>query len=162
MMVFTCSSCMLVVRIMGDAQQVSFLVGEGSAFWPDKYVCPRCAHRVLATPLDKTPPELLAASDVLHLEAEEMYAALNGLGLPEERVATKTAVENALFNHRVVKVGGETSPGTNRCKIDWLELDDGTRLFFAAGGRGAVVYRVRKRVSYTEKVDGKSSAGIQA
>lgn len=157
MVVLTCGTCLLVVRVMGDTQQVSFLVGEQSPFWPDKYKCPRCDGLALATTLDKAPPELLVSSGVIFLEAEELFAALNGLGLPEERKASKDVVEKLLKEQRVVRVGGENFPTTTRCRVDWLDLDDGTRLFFAAGGRGAVVYRVRRPHSYVEKTDGKSN-----
>lgn len=162
MIVLTCGSCLLVVRVLGDRDQVDFLVGEKSGFWPDRYRCPRCDNRALATTLDRTPPELLAKDGILHLEAEELFAALNGLGLPEERIATKEVVEQLLLEHRVVRVGGSTSARTSRCQVDWLDLDDGTRLFFAAGGRGAVIYRVRKRHSYMEKTDGEGNARVQA
>jgi hypothetical protein len=143
---------------MGDHDQVDFLVGEKSGFWPDKYKCPRCDHMALATTLGNTPPEMLARPGVLLLEAEELFAALNGLGLPEERVATKEVLEQLLLKHMVVNVRGETLPGTKRCRIDWLDLVDGSRVFFAAGGKGAVVYRIRKRHSYTENIDGESNA----
>jgi hypothetical protein len=144
---------------MGKPPRIDSMVGKNSEFWPDKYVCPKCGSQALATGIGETPSELLVGKDVLELEPEELFAALHGLGLPEDRNATAETVIPLLTEKRVVKVKGSNIPNTKRFHLDWLELEDGTRLYLAAGGYGAVIYRVRPPIRV--RSDGQSSVEVQ-
>ncbi len=148
MLSIVCNECLLCLQVVDDRDD---LVGAGSDFWPNKYPCPGCT-RVLAARAE----ESLTASErtfrVVFLSAEELFAALNGLGLPDEQDCTKEIVEGLLREHPIRRVAGTTIRDTQRFCLEHLELWDGTRLFFGASPEGAIVYRVVRRPNYAERV----------
>lgn len=152
MIVVVCSnaSCGTAIRVMGDALEINELVGPSSEFWPDKYICPTCefpAAGVMEHDIDvRSLPKLR------DLEAQEFFQALNGMGLPEEQECTIDAVTQALITSRVVRVVGHSITNSKRFALEWLELEDGRRMYFAAGTHGATVYRLTLPVKHTEKV----------
>lgn len=158
MIVVSCGSCSLVIQVMGDPKQIDYLVGKSSRYWPDKYVCPRCESQALAVEGECAPPELLAHPRTMFLEAEEFYAALNGFGVPSEREADYETVRDLLTSMRITGIKARPSGNPKRTLIEWLELEDGTRVYIASGGRGATVYRIKRKTSYVEQIDGKSSS----
>jgi hypothetical protein len=151
MIVISCSSCALAIRVMGEPAEVHSLVGERSGFWPDRYTCPSCGGHAEA----QAEPEFLAsaqgAAPLRDLTVFEAFAALEGLGFPEEHECVLDVVENLLRSTPVRRVAGRSIRGSRRSYIDHLELWDGTKIFLGAGPGGAVVYRIAKPPSYANR-----------
>lgn len=154
MILIVCESCQLCLRVMGSREEVQSLVGEDSSFWPDQYPCPRCEKLIYAVRELEADPRIFGLLTLVDVNAGEAFAALNGMGLPEEGDCRRGVLEDLLRTHPVKKLSGKDIPGTNRCRVDFIELWDNTRLYFAAGAEGAVVYRVVRPRSYVEKIDG--------
>jgi len=144
-----CLTCRVGLRTCGDEAEVSTLLGPESECYPDQYPCPTdgCVGR--AQYLESIDPAALARLEIHEVTPQEAFAALNGLGFPPERDCGETAVRLAL-THQVTEAGVRQIRGTNRSVLDWLQLDDGTRLYLASSSEGAVVYRLARRFSYVE------------
>jgi hypothetical protein len=83
--------------------------------------------------------------NIRDLTPVEAYATLTaGVGLPEDRDCRKEIIEQVVLETPIRKVVGQDVPGTNRFNIDYMELWDGTRLYFGASGHGAIIYRVTR------------------
>lgn len=151
MIVVACSGCALALRVIGDPAEIHPLVGEQSEFWPNRYPCPRCGALAQGNV-----ESALSASDLAHfklvdLGPAELFAALNGLGLPNEKACSLAEIA-ALFKETPVRrVAGADIPGAERCVIHYFELWDGTRIYLGAAPEGAVVYRNVPPQSYLEK-----------
>lgn len=152
MMVVACAACGLVVRVLGDPNEVGPLVGSASEFWPDRYECPECGARARATLESEVDPCLLAGRRARDLTAQEALAAFHGLGLPDEQMCDVQSVVKLLREQRIRRVVADDISGLARCYLRELELDDGTRLYLGAGAGGALVYRMTRPTSYTERV----------
>jgi hypothetical protein len=126
------------------------LFGEKSDWYPDKFPCPWVNCDGKGELLTSIQPEALAALSVHELTPQEAYVAFNGLGLPEEQDCGPTAVQVA-FNKLVKKVNVALLKGTNRSIVNWIEFEDGTRLFLGATAAGAIVYRIAKPRSFTQE-----------
>lgn len=150
MIVVLCPRCHLGLRTIGLLDEVAFLVGSSSEFWPDKYTCPRCEGAARGA-LEADVPEL-HQFEVRDLSVQELYAALNGLGLPEERACTLELVNARLHESPVKRLVGVDIPGTDRCVLRQMELVDGTRFYFGAGPEGAVIYRHVPPQKYMDRV----------
>jgi hypothetical protein len=155
MILIICQPCALCIRIMGDPEEISHLIGEKSDFWPDKYVCPRCEKSCEGIAEIDVDPSAYLAVELVDVNAQEAFAAMHGMGLPHEGDCRKLVLEGLLKEQPVRKLHGRNIPHTNRCSVDCLELWDGSKLYFAAGAEGAVVYRITRPTSYVEKVDGR-------
>lgn len=152
MIVILCTNaaCQARFRVLGDPAEVATLVGDQSEFWPDRYVCPLCEGR--AQCVSEAEIDVSTLGPVRDLEAMEMFQALNGVGLPEEMNCTQKNVAELLLHHRVVRIGGHDVRNTPRYALEWMDLDSGHRLFFAASSHGALVYRIRPPVNHTKKL----------
>jgi hypothetical protein len=91
----------------------------------------------------------LAGLEIHDVTPQEAFAALNGLGFPPERDCGETAVRQALTK-KILNAGVRQIRGINRSVLEWLEFEDGTRLYLASSSDGAVVYRLARRFSYAE------------
>jgi len=163
-MMSLCSRCGTVVRVVGDARQITMLVGMDSDFWPNGYVCPVCNGAAVGVETGQETPEMLSGQvgdTLLELSPEEAFALYMGLGTPKERACTLATVAQVL-HEGVVDWQLEEDTQTGRIYIAWMETAQGTRLYLGAGPHGAVVYRVRPKQSYTEKVqDAQVGAAVQ-
>ena len=144
MILVLCQSadCGTVTRVMGEPHEVMTLVGQNSEWWPNKYSCPRCnatAHGELEHLVN---PSELGARHVIELEAQEMFLCLQGMGLPEERDCRSEVVVAALKASSVKKVKCYGVQGTWRTILEWLELENGTKLYFGSSAHGAAIYRI--------------------
>lgn len=149
MIIIACLRCSVGLRTSGDEAEVFTLLGPGSDWYPDKYPCPTdgcTGHSEFVTAIE---PSALAALTIYDVSPQEAFAALNGLGLPPERDCGESAVREA-FTKKIVGVGARQLRGQNRCAVDWIEFEDGTRLYLGASGDGALAYRLSKRFSYVE------------
>lgn len=150
-MIIVCSACGMGLRVQGDPEEILYLLGEKSDFWPDKYPCPTCAAKCKAFLECEIDTPALALMTMIDLTPQEAYAALFGLGLPEERSCCAEVVE-ALFKEHGIVAKGRQHHGVLRYYLDELTLKDGTRFFLAPSPYGAVIYRVSKPHSYTKEM----------
>jgi hypothetical protein len=151
MILVICPKCALALRVIGDAEEVQSLVGEGSEFWPDHYVCPRCG----AAAVTCMENEVASGLDRVHLRdltPPEALAALHGLGLPNEQVCTKELLEALLREQPVRRIAARDIEGSHRCYLHHIELWDGTKIYLGAGSGGAIVYRIASPFSYAENI----------
>ncbi len=151
MILVTCTACRLALRVLGDVEEISLLVGERSDFWPSKYTCPRCEGPAKGQPEDALLPSELLPFELRDLSAQELFAALNGLGLPDEQACSAEVVGTLLRETPIRRVRIRDVPGSPRSILEQLELWDGTRLYFGASPAGAIVYRNVPAQSYVEK-----------
>lgn len=153
MMLLICSStaCGLVIRVVGDQQQVSAMLGPSSDFYPDRYKCACGAPAGLAFEEDIN-PQSIAGHPLRTLEAEEAFRVQYGLGLPEEQNCSRRNVEEALRRSPIKRVGGHEVAGSSSFILEFFELQDCTRLYFSASTHGAAVYRIVPPGGYAKKI----------
>lgn len=150
-MLVPCLNCYATIRVIDEAEKIRVLVGQGSEFWPDKYPCLVCESPCEAIAESDAEPAAIARMKVRDLNAEELYAALMGLGTPDEMVCDAATVRE-LLTKPVTRIVGKDIPNTTRFLLEIIEVEGGTKLYFGAGAQGAVVYRIVRPVSYTKKV----------
>jgi hypothetical protein len=78
--------------------------------------------------------------DVHNITAKDLWLAVNGLGLPEERKFSDTEIVGLLTEHKIVFVSAKMKR-TGRVLIESLTLKNGKRLSF---GDGAVIYKIEE------------------
>lgn len=143
-----CTACGHGLRISpGDDGELESLFGE---WHPNKYPCFNCGEAAqVVEAIDSTSVLQFVLHDVT---AGEAFAAMNGLGLPQEQECSPAAVEK-LFSERTVKrAKTRVIRNSHRCVIDFLEFDDGSRLYLGSSSVGAVVYRISSPHSYAQQV----------
>jgi hypothetical protein len=148
MIFILCASCRCALRVTGDLEEIHPLVGQGSSFWPDKFICYKCegpAQGFLEAEI-----ELKASVEIKEVSPQEAYAAIHGLGVLEEREVDLVTVRELMATHPVRRVTGKDVMGVARVVVDFVELWDGTRLHFGSSNEGAVVYRITRPHSYVE------------
>jgi len=146
----TSTACQARFRVLGDPLEVATLVGQESEFWRSGYRCPVCEAKCEC--VSENEVNVASLGPVRDLEAAEMFQALHGVGLPEELVCTQKSVTDLLLQHRVVRVGGHEVRNTSRYCIEWLDLESGHRIFFAASSHGALIYRIRQPINRVNQV----------
>jgi hypothetical protein len=147
MVVIACSTCRLGIRVLGEENEVSFLVGPRSDRWPN-FTCVRCGEKaegILERALSAAAMQVL---EIVDLSPQEAFAAVEGMGLPAEQQCGLSMVRELLKETPVRRVHGHDVPGTQRCAVDSLELWDGTKIYLGASPEGAVVYRISPPHSY--------------
>lgn len=149
-MLVPCMNCYTCVRVIDDPVQTALLVGQQSEFWPDKYTCIACGKPCEGLLENEAENNALERMKVRDLTAPELFAALHGLGTPDEMQCDGATVRE-LLTRPIKGVQGRTPPGTARFILESLELEDGTKLYFGASPSGACVYRITRPVSYTQK-----------
>jgi len=155
MLLVSCHHCLTIVRVMPDLNaqdDLISLVGEGSEFWPDKYKCISCDQPCVGMDEAAVDNATLMKMKVRDLKPREFFAALHGLGTPDEMVCDLPTVRELLIEKKIKQVRGYTVRGTTRTCLHELELEDGTRLYFGSSPQGALVFRIARPISYTQKV----------
>jgi hypothetical protein len=132
-------------------EECTQLIGPKSEWWPDRYVCPRCGAQAAGTD-EMSLPRAIHTADIIDLTPIEMFSALSGFGLPDEMPSSVENVSQTLSSSPIKRVVGQNVPGTKRCSIDFVELENGVRIYLGASTHGAVVYRITKPVSYAQRV----------
>ena len=143
MIVVVCLPCTMGFRIKGA--DTSALLGPESDVWPNGFTCPNCSKPMyghLENEVSEAMYRLLQIRDLTPIEGFSTLVA--DVGLPEDRECGKEVIE-ALLNDYKIKVSGKNIPNTSRFNIDYMELQDGTRLYFGSSGPGAIIYRVSKK-----------------
>jgi hypothetical protein len=146
-----CKTCGTAVRIMGIQEEVSHLFGEQSEWYPDKYPCPRVGCNGRSEIVNSIESSALLTLDMHELTPQEAFAAFHGLGFPEEKDCGAEAIKQVFAQSSVKTVQTYTIRGTQRAIVQWIELENGIRLYLAGSAWGAMVYRISKPHSYTKK-----------
>lgn len=151
MILLACEACRRALRVTGDLEEANALVGPNSDQWPDRFICQDCGGRVLGALTAEATEDALRALAVRDVTPQEAFAALQGLGLPEERICCAEVIEPLLGAHGVQAKGRQLTGSTPRYVLDELVLPDGTRICLGASPQGALVYRVVTPHSYAQK-----------
>jgi hypothetical protein len=131
--------------VRGAPEEINSLVGEASDVWPDGFTCPDCGRKCqgfLEEDVSESVYDLLRIRDLTPFEA--FSALVAGVGLPEDRQCSGEVIRALLKEHPVRKVVGQDIPNTTRFNLDYLELFDGTKIFFGSSAHGAIVYRITR------------------
>jgi len=150
LIILACLRCNVGLRTCGDEAEVSTLLGPESECYPDQYPCPTDGCGGRAKYFESIDSAALSKLELHDVTPQEAFAALNGLGFPPERDCGETAVRQALTK-KIANVGVRQVRGANRSVVEWLEFEDGTRLYLASSSDGAVAYRLARRFSYVEQ-----------
>lgn len=142
----------LAIRTVGDFDEVEYLLGPKSDWYPDKYPHPDREVKELGEYQKVIDTAVLNELDVHDMTPHEAFSAMNGLGLPEERDCGLTAVKQLFSEKKVKGIGARQVNRQNRTIVDFVEFEDGTRMFFASSPLGPVVYRIQRPRSYVEAV----------
>jgi hypothetical protein len=148
MILIICPKCRCGLRVTGEHEEVHSLVGQASDFWPNKFECYRCgkpAAGVMELEFESKLP-----IDLIEVNPQEAFAAVQGFGLPSERMCDKLTLNELLEEQRVTKVVGKDIVGSQRVMVDYLELADGSRIYLGSSNEGAVVYKITRPHSYVE------------
>lgn len=150
MIYIVCKSCRYTLRVSGDPAEIEHLFGSNNAWYPDKFPCVRCGG--FSSNESFIYPDALKTLDVIDLTPQEAFAALNGLGIPEEQECGPLAIQKVFDESRVKKAHTKLISGTNRSVLEFLEFDNGTRMYFGVSPMGATIYRITYRHSYTKEI----------
>lgn len=153
MITLACLRCRLALRLSGDHQEMDFLVGMRSEWYPDRYPCPTsgCGSTMTLTDvIDDKDLELLKIHD---LNPQEAFQALHGMGLPKERECSADSVLTTIVGRTIRSVDIQDLTGANRAIVHSITLDDGMRIYLASSPLGAVVYRVAPPRSHVGELE---------
>jgi len=143
---FVCTKCKVGLRVSpGDPLEAELLEDDTLDCWR----CNGPVEKVVSVD-----PAAVSQMDIVDVTPQEAYCALMGVGLPKERECSAEAVRKLLVEHKVVKVDARQIKNSHRCVVNYLELDDGTKVYFSASANGATVYRIAPKHSYVEANDG--------
>jgi hypothetical protein len=158
MIVIACTPCAFAMRVMPESvtsirsvQELDQLIGKRSDFWPDKYPCPKCGQMATGFAEREVDGRVLQLMELKEVTPQEAFAALNGLGFPDEQKCSLGAVQELLRGQPFRKLVGTDVVGMERTIVDYIELWDGTKVYFGSGAEGAVIYRITRPVSYANK-----------
>lgn len=160
MIYIVCKTCKRGLRVASTTPgEVSALLGPGSEYHPDKYPCYLCgeSHGVFAAFMDAS---AAATLDLVDVNPQEALAAMHGLGLPAEQDCSAAAVQQLLEGKKIHRVRTQTIRNSHRCVIEFIELEEGVRVYFGASTHGATIYRVSKVVSYADRVQPEDHPGV--
>lgn len=152
MISIVCTACKVALSVVGDVTEVDQLVGQCSEFWKDSYTCFRCNGRAEGFLTAEISAAALRELQVYNVTSLEAFAAMNGLGIPEERNCCGDVI-TPLLAALGVKAHGKEYRGVPRFFLDSLELPDGTKLHLGASPQGACIYRITKPHSYARTND---------
>lgn len=152
MITIACIRCHLALRTSGEFSEVDYLIGMKSEWYPDRYPCPRSGCSGKMTLTDAIASEDLILLEVHELTPQEVFQALQGMGLPTEKECSESNVRDALEGRTVTAIDVRNLYGTNRSVLNSITLDNGHRIFLGSSPHGAVVYRIATPRSHTREV----------
>lgn len=148
-----CLSCGFGLRVSpGVDDEVEGVIGPEDPWYPDRYPCQQCGE--LAGIVPNIDGGVFSKLNLIDVSPFEALAALNGLGLPQERECSPSAVENTLTGARIRRVATRVIKNSHRSVLEFIELEDGTRVYLASSTFGATVYRISPKGSYVEALRG--------
>jgi DNA-directed RNA polymerase subunit N (RpoN/RPB10) len=152
MILIACPSCNHALRVTGDPEEISYLLGEKSELWPDQYACFNCGKSAGHYLIAETTAAAMAMMHIVDLTPQEALAALSGFGLPGERTCCREVIL-PYFEQAGIKVKGQQPRGQQLFRVEELTFPDGTTMFLAPSAMGAVIFRIKKPHSYAAEVD---------
>lgn len=128
--IFICSHCRERVAVRVKVADID----KGGRLDPRRpIVCPLCKKgSFFSVPT-------VSATGWVPITVNEFMFFLEGLAMPGEVVTQKESVVAMLLAHKIVDVDADNA--NDRCVLNSVKLDNGVRLFLAASGMGAVVWR---------------------
>lgn len=145
MIILVCLPCSSGFRVKGPVEEIDTLIGPSSDLWPDGFTCPHCTKSMQGYLEAEVAEAVYKALQIRDLSPVEAFSTFcGGVGLPEDRDCRKEVIEGLLREHPIRRIAGQEVPNTGRYHVDFLELWDGTRLYFGASGHGAIIYRVTR------------------
>jgi len=136
MITAVCIDCQLALRTICEPSEGTILMEAANE---ETAICPKCSGPVEFYP--SISDVAFNSMDIHDLNYKEMYAALHGLGLPEERECSPSAVRE-LFKKSIKSVDVTHLKGSHRSLINSIEFVDGTTLYIGASPFGAIIYRI--------------------
>lgn len=152
MIYIVCPSCKHGLRIASaEPGEVARMFGPGSEYHPASYPCFFCGEQKAkyALAMDASTLQQLEVFDV---NPQEAVAAMHGLGLPAERECSASAVSQLLEGASIKSVRVRSIRNSHRSVIEFLELEDGIKVYFGASANGALIYRISRPTSYADRV----------
>lgn len=141
MIIIACATCSSALRVVGDFDEVQYLLGPQSDWYPDKYPCWKdCGG--FAEYMQSIESAALGVLDLQDLTPHEAFVAFHGMGVPNERECSPSAVQEAFRSSPVKKVHARMIKGSHRSCVDLIELENGMKIFLGSSAHGAVVYRI--------------------
>lgn len=162
MMLVVCASvsCKTVTRIYASSvSELTGLVGERSEWWPSRYKCPSCEGQATAVYEGRVDPNEFQGFDIRSLEAADFFRFMMGVGLPEEMECQLEVLVEIFKAGKVAKLAGHPVRGSKHFCMDWMEMEDGTRLYFGASSHGATIFRITKKTNFAEREAGDDTGG---
>jgi hypothetical protein len=153
MITIACRHCTNALAVTGDADEVASLVGHLSDFHPDKYKCFSCEKDADCVLTAEVSAAAMRNLTIFEVTPQEAFAALMGMGIPQEMTCCAEVVE-AAFEKQGLKAKGYQVPKTNRYVLHALTFPDGSTMHFGSSFQGAVAYRISKAHSYVEATSG--------
>lgn len=152
MIYLVCLTCESALRVIGELDELDYLIGPSCEWYPERYPCWTDACKGKAGFHQRIDSDALRKLEVRDLNPQEAFLAINQMGMPDERDCSAAAVE-ALFKAFSVKhVAVKQIRGSHRCVIDHIEMNNGAKVYLAPGPEGAIVYRISKPHSYAQEV----------
>lgn len=152
MIFIICRGCKTGLRIgPGEPGESEMLFGQQSDFYPDRYPCFRC-EKPVAELVPAIDSQALQAVEIFDVTPREAFAAMNGLGLPDEQECSATAVTKLFESQPVSHVKTRVIRNSHRCIVEYIEFENGVRIYLGSSVLGATVYRVAQPHSYAEQV----------
>lgn len=152
MIVIACLTCHLAIRTTGEPNELDFLVGTRSEWYPNRYPCPNSECLGKMTMTDAIESRVLGLLEVHDLSPQECFQALNGLGLPKERACDVGSIRKALQGRSIAFIDVQPVHNDKRSIVHSLLLDNGTRVYLASSPQGAMVYRIAPPRSVVREV----------
>lgn len=152
MITLACLTCHIALRTSSENyEELDFLVGMNSEWYPDRYPCPRSGCQGKMTLTDTIAAHELELLEIHDLTPQEAFQAIQGMGLPGEKDCN---VENVrqFFMSPIREVDVSPLPGTDRSIVRSLTAADGTRLFLGSSPFGVVVYRIAPPRRITQEI----------
>lgn len=142
MITLACLTCYLALQTTGEHDELDYLVGMRSDWYPDRYPCPRsgCGGNMVLT--DTIEPAALAKLEIHHVNPQEAFQALQGMGLPEERHCDGPECQGALVGRTIKSVELQPITGAERSVLHSITLDNDVRVYVGSSPYGALIYRI--------------------
>lgn len=140
-----CQNCLQPFELVLEPVDVALIreiSDKSGAFCP----CPRlCGGKINVVP---DPAIKLMANDQrlrapMALTGQELYKAVNGLGLPDEVPRTRETIEAHLLAYRITKIDLDERNG--RFYLNELQLSNGVTIHLTSGLYGCQVLKLTKK-----------------
>jgi len=148
-----CLECRLALRTAGDHGEIDGLLIH-TEWYPDRYPCPRSGCQGFMTLTDAIASDELDRLEIHDLSPQEVFQAMQGMGLPSEKACSVEHVQEAMAQKRVLSLDIRAVSGTSRSVVYSILMEDGVRIYLGSSPQGATVYRIAPKRSLAQEVLG--------